>query len=151
MFSSYLQLWFRFSFSFVCLVYLLFWFAMSEMYVMCCFASYCSCRSNNHPTSYAIVWFSFTLCFSSFYSLFEWKQNITKTETAFMTPSDNIVYVLCIFFFVTRARGMSYVSCVSKTNIVRRWLNYVCLLSTVANTMWLSVCVCLSSFVLRHK
>lgn len=89
--------------------------------------SYSSPLKRNYSTSYELR--------ISFFS--------TKTETACMTPSDNIVYALCNFFVTY---GMGYVSCASKTNIVRRWLNYVCL-------CWLSqihrliVCV----LALRHK
>lgn len=72
--------------------------------------------------------------------------SLTKTQNRKqnrMTRSDNIVYALCNFFV---KHGMGYVSCASKTNIVRRWLNYVCL-------CWLSqihrptdrVCACVKT------
>lgn len=68
----------------------------------------------------------------------ERKNRKQKIETACMTPSDNIVYVFCntisssVWHTVWAIRVI--LSCASKTNIVRRWLNYVCLCLAVADT-----------------
>lgn len=103
--------------------YLLFWCAVSEMCVVCRLLLFVS-----EYTLFNKLYKSTNQCFYFFFN----ENRKQKTETACMTPSDNIVYALCNFFVTY---GMGYVSCASKTNIVRRWLNYVCL-------CWLCMCLC---------
>lgn len=93
---------------------------------------------------------------SLFFTLSLKKNENRKTETACMTPSDNIVYALCNFYCVWHTHHTRYglrvvLPCATKTNIIRRWLNYVCLCCAVALTVCVSVCVCAREFLLRHK